>query len=246
MQPMLIEKSIFNEDDVCETAEIAKSYFDVKIVTWQDVIDKKYEKTELFRGSLGLGIGLKKDFKPYNALEFMPAMREFLVSERYKFLDMASIRDYEEFPKFIRPCSGLKEFAGNVYTKESFDIEYRFAVNNRNNSPGTICVVSSPVKINREWRCIFVDNKLISGSQYMQNAELSVFSELPNEVQNYAKTVYKHDYFLNLPEIVLDIAETQAGLRLIEINAFETSSWYGADRHEILNALKSATDLSFR
>lgn len=110
-----------------------------------------------------------------------------------------------------------------------FESEYNFTVRNKNISPDLICMVSEPKNIGREWRTIFINGEYVSGSQYMKNGELDIVKEIPEEVVNYAKRLAEDDYFLNIFEFVIDVAELDYRLALVEINGFETASFYGAD-----------------
>ncbi len=68
-----------------------------------------------------------------------------------------------------------------------------------------ICLVSTPAHIGKEWRCIFVNGKYVSGSQYMDKGELAVAPEVPTFVIEFAEKIAANNYFLNIFDFVIDI-----------------------------------------
>lgn len=58
---------------------------------------------------------------------------------------------------------------------------------------------------------------------------LSGPEQVPSEVLELGSLLAQKDYFLNVFDFVIDIAETSDGLRVLEVNAFETASFYAAD-----------------
>jgi hypothetical protein len=233
----ILEEGLFHEDHESDTQSLIKKYFsDVSIIN-KDTIHLRNlpsDYTGLFRGSLALATKLNRIKNFTNALEWAPILREFLASEYFLFLDAKGILQHNlNWPLFIRPTAGNKSFSGNVYTREKFKIEYDYLTVNKNYSPSTLCMFASPVEIFTEWRCIFINNEYCSGSQYMQNGELSVNSNVPEYVIEFANKIISHEFFLNLFEFVLDIGLTNDGLKVIEVNGFETSSFYGADLDKI-------------
>lgn len=236
MDKLLVQEDIFSEDEYFAPLPIIRKYFDVVLLSDEDIQKNRVFDIYRFRGSLTLARKKGKTYPYANALQFMPHFREYLVNPETVFVDMRHIKEVGSFPLFIRPVSGFKEFSGNVFTKESFETEYNFVTKNKNISPDLICAVCDPVEIGREWRAIFVDGEYISGSQYMNKGELEIKKEIPDEVIEFAKKIAADDYFLNIFEYVIDVAEVGGELKLVEINAFETASFYGADLDALYKA----------
>jgi hypothetical protein len=63
----------------------------------------------------------------------------------------------------------------------------------------------------------------------MKDGELELNPHVPRDVWEFAETVGRDPFFLNTFDFVIDIAETPEGLKLVEVNAFETASFYAAD-----------------
>lgn len=255
---IICQENLFSEDKEEETLEYLRKYFDsVFLITDEDLVFPSPKKSEIikeaikskcfFRGSLALAKRLGRKFSHTNALEWLPSLRKYALNKDYSFLDFKTLLERVEesgLTKFVRPCSGFKEFSGNIYTPDTLRKEYNFAVKQKNISPYIICQYSEPKPIHKEWRVIFVNARLIDGSQYMENFELKVVSGLPSEVKAFASIVSTDDFFINNFEYVLDICESNDELFLLEINAFETASFYGADRNLIYSTLANEVYVS--
>ena len=247
---LLLQRDLFTEDEHQDTEaiirkELGETGIDIVVVPDDEVMmgsDRIKSHQGPFRGSLTLAQRLGRKFDYANAANWAPALRSYLVSKDYIFLDAAST--LERFQQrdtgsglwgrealFIRPTSGNKAFSGNVYSTGKFTQEFRFMTVNKNIDPCTLCMVASPIMLGREWRLIFVNNKLVGWSQYMLDGVLSLSGpeQVPSEVLELGSLLAQKDYFLNVFDFVIDIAETSDGLRVLEVNAFETASFYAAD-----------------
>lgn len=239
MTSLLLQKDIFSEDEVTDTESTLRKYFDVTVVKDEDVILgngnwKEHQGT--FRGSLTMAHRLGRRFTYADALMWAPAFREHIVSDDYYFLDAVSIKERGlGTPKFIRPTSGSKAFSGNVYSQQKFEEEFKFMTQNKNIDPFITCLIANPTPIKREWRVVFVNQLMSSGSQYMVDSNLNLKAELPEEVGSYAEKLVasSNGYFQNIFDFVIDVGEVNSGLKMIEINAFETASFYAADLDKI-------------
>lgn len=251
MSTLILQKDVFTEDENHETETIIRKYFPkIEIISDKDIMLglNKYCHPSFcgpFRGSLALASLLGRKFQYTNALRWAPAFQKEIVSKDFAFLDATSIykRDLLATPLFVRPVDGFKAFGGNVFTKETFKNEFMFMTVNKNIDPYITCLYASPVPLKREWRLIFINNHYSSGSQYMEEGQLSLKTEIPSEVVEFTKKIAKTYYFQNIFEFVIDVAETPDGIRLLEINAFETASFYKADLEKVYsdwaNALNS-------
>lgn len=240
MKPsILFQHGLFYEDEHNDTLEIIKKYFDVTLITDNDIVLNRtfsIQDYDAFRGSIALATKYNQ-LKPWcNALKWAPFFKNSLINPDYIFLDAKSIIQSEklEWPLFIRPVAGDKIFSGNVYTKEKFQTEFNYFAINKNGDPNTICLVCSPVKVEREWRLIFVNKEYVSGSQYMVNSEFCVDPSVPDYIVDYAnRHIATSDFFINKFEFIIDMAETENGIKLVELNQFETASFYAADLEKI-------------
>lgn len=93
-----------------------------------------------------------------------------------------------------------------------------------------ICI--APLKtIYAEYRVLFCDGEIIGSSRYRPSVHYSV----PIDVLEYAKFMQEiwqpHDVF------VMDIGETDRGLKIVECNCINGAGWYDADYASIVYAL---------
>lgn len=242
----LLQKGVFTEDGLSDTEGLVRrevSPFSVEIVSDQEAMTgsaRLREHRGPFRGSLTMAQRMGRKFEFTNALAWAPALRNYILSQDYYFLDLASVLDRFSFDRhlFVRPASGFKEFSGNVFTRDKFAEEFHYTTRGKNIDPCTICMVSTPLENppSYEWRLVFIDHALVGASQYMEGGQLSISRHVPDEVVSAGAEVSRNSYFLNVPDFVLDFAATESGPKLVEVNAAETSSFYGADLETIYRA----------
>lgn len=142
---------------------------------------------------------------------------------------------------FIRPCKDTKDFDGAVFTKEEFT-KWR----NKELSNSGVCefenseVVISPTKhIYAEYRFFVVDGKLITGSQYKKDFKLHPSSDIDSTVLEFAQNMI--DLWHPARAFVIDIAKTDNGLKVIEINNFNSAGFYQSDVSKIIDAIEGMT-----
>lgn len=237
---LYFQRNIFHENDD-EHIDIIKKYFRLYEIDISSIYKPtSWDKPYSLKASIAIAKRANCFEKFTNALEWAGKLRKEMVSEHFYFQTMQYILDYfyalkedldlEDIQMFIRPVSGDKTFAGNVFSEKSFRNEFEFLMQ-RNVDPHTLCMVSHTAHIKKEYRLIFIDGKYVSGSQYMVNMKLHVDSSVPSDVIEYSKTV--HSKYDLPPWVVLDIGITRNGPRVIELNQIETSSFYGADLDKI-------------
>ena len=236
---LLFQPGVFHEDT--ETLDILNKYFDVTLINKEEITSYKgdmWGKAPFnFRGSLSLAKRLGRECKWANALNWAPKFRKSLLSSPYAFLDAAALLE-EVTPDvefFARPVSGDKIFSGNVYNKKSFSEELSFLYQNKNVFPEeVICMFSPPAEVRKEYRLIFVNNRYCSSSQYMDSGEIAIIAgEAPEDAIEFGKKIAAAEFFCNVFDFIIDVAETDEGFKLVEVNAFETSSFYSADLDKI-------------
>jgi len=244
MKPTLyLEKNLFTEDELQDTSKIISEYFNIHEINMNAIIGGRINlnRVQFGRFSLNIAKFIKRDYSFSNCLKWVPAFREYTLSPRNTYFNDISYfincYNYFDFPIFLRPCDGFKSFAGQVFpNKERLIEEFNFMTKNKNLDPYTMCMTSSIKKIDREWRTIFVNNEYCSGSQYLVNDELQLSSAIPSKVIKFATKIGKNSYFDNIFNYCVDICESDGKLHLLEINSFESSSFYAADLNKIYSA----------
>lgn len=135
----------------------------------------------------------------------------------------------------IRPNRDDKAFNGAVYDIASWENMLKLRHERHQTLPDSqLECWASPVKeIEAEYRCWFIDNALIDVSMYRNNGELCLQRETSDEVLKAATDLAaKH---LPIATIVMDIAKTQDGYKVIEFNPINSSGWYAASTETVLS-----------
>jgi transcription elongation factor Elf1 len=240
---ILIQNGVFSEDDenLRNSSIVASRYFDViECDSILDVYKINTNDVDIYRGSLALGAifnrhhFIKNDF--FNCRKWVPELKKFYINKNYNFVDMERCLDLD-FPIFIRPCSGNKSFSGQLFTsKEHFNVEYIYTTVNRNISKYDLCLYAKPKNIKEEYRCVFVNNRIVSACGYLKNGERNDFA-CPKAGINLAIEISKSSYF-NIPNFVIDICkDNDDNYFLLEINSINNSSFYSCDLDAIYEEL---------
>lgn len=138
-----------------------------------------------------------------------------------------------EAPAFIRPLNDLKEFTGQVFTSaEWFDFK-----RNMREAWGTEITVATPKTVMKEYRFVVVDKQVVGGSLYAEHGNLSLSLNVPNDVSNFVAELAK-DW---VPELVfvVDVCETEFGLKVIECNCFNGSDFYAMPALPIVKSVSA-------
>jgi len=142
--------------------------------------------------------------------------------------------DVDEF--FIKPNTDTKEFAGEIQHRDSFMIWYNnmMDIGYLDNDDFDV-MISLPKKLGMEWRLVIIDGKVCECSIYKQyqivkperqmNQEVIAFAENCTEIHNPA------DVF------VMDITQTDDGLKVIEYNTFNSAGLYACDVGNIIDGI---------
>lgn len=128
---------------------------------------------------------------------------------------------------FIRPDGDLKEFAGGVQMVAAFREWCELL------KPGgfvidlnTPIIVAEPRDIEYEWRVFMVNGRAVAGSHYRTFGELDVHEGLPVTVSIFAEQMA--EIWSPSPVFVLDIAQCDGELFVLETNGFNSSGFYAS------------------
>ena len=175
---------------------------------------------------------------------FAVPLRSVLLSDDYYILP------YGEFchrwrkngdDVFIKPESGMKEFTGQVLSKQRDleDLSPWGVIDDH-----TLCVVASPKDIKAEFRYIIVEGKVITGSEYRWDNVLDVRRDTHPICDLLAAKVAAMEWQAD-KAYVCDVALMEdAGARphaaVIELNAFSSSGLYACNTYDIVKAVSQA------
>lgn len=237
LQPILhLQLDLFwEEENNPGYLDTIKKYFEVRLIENLMMTDIPQNT----RCSLNMAKKFKLDYRFTNCLSWIPIFREYILSPRYTFFqDLGYFKNYHsafDYPLYLRPADGYKSFAGQVFpSKEKFVEEYNYLTKNLNFSNELMCVTSPVKKIDKEWRMVWIDNKFVDGCQYMDGQSfVEVSTDIPNQVVELTSKIANNDYFINIPNFVIDICQSDGKLYLLEINSFESSSFYICDLDKI-------------
>lgn len=138
-----------------------------------------------------------------------------------KFKDVSC--DLPQF--FIRPCEDFSEWQENTLNMDS--------VSTLNGD--TLVVVAEPKNIYKEYRFFIVDKKIATCSSYRMGYNLN--TKLPVEldaiyfVNDMIKIWCPHDVF------VMDVAMTEEGYKIIEINCANGAGFYNCDVSKLVQTI---------
>lgn len=184
--------------------------------------------------------GYWANFKHLECLFYYAHYAKFLLNHDYLILPFQEIIRqkeylYEKFgdPIFIRPDKADKPFTGHLINYHEFQKEINFLQDFPCLFPESTVILSSAKNIKRESRFIASDNKVITGSTYRINDELK-FDCISNGsafdlAEQIAQSIWKPDKMF-----VIDIAETDDSIGLLEINSFSCSGFYDCDKNLIV------------
>lgn len=133
-------------------------------------------------------------------------------------------------PSFTRPVNDGKAFAGTVHDYETFE-EFRalaLSVKTWTTLPPETIIAFAPVKrITAEYRCLVVSGRFITGCRYKLGSRVRYVPGTPDEVQAFVGARIKE--WNPRAAIIMDIAETEEGLKIIETNSVSSAGFYAMD-----------------
>lgn len=147
-------------------------------------------------------------------------------------------------PFFLRPVSDSKSFAGALYTWPAFSAwRDRLAALSPDDHPtvwlDTPVMLCSPKEISSETRTWVVDGQVVTASLYKVGD--IVRGRPPSDVDPAVLSFAASRAAAWSPNraYVMDIADTPAGLRIIEVNNLNSAGWYRADLLRLVSALEA-------
>lgn len=139
---------------------------------------------------------------------------------------------------FIRPLNDGKAFAGSVVNDDEFDAWKARLLDGDGHtalSPETPVAIASVKNIRCEYRCLVVDGELITASRYKVGQRPSYSPGLPPEVASFVQS--RADEWSPRRAFILDVAETDHGIRIVENNSVSSAGYYAMDMHRYVAAI---------
>lgn len=141
---------------------------------------------------------------------------------------------------FVRPVEDSKAFSGKVFTTNEF-LEFKANIISKSISypsldEQTEVMISPVIKIYSETRFFVLDKKIITQSLYKRGQQVYYSREVDPFIIEYANKVIEK-WQPNVA-FVIDIADTENGLKIVELNNFNSSGLYDADCFKIIDTIE--------
>lgn len=211
----------------------------------------------IFQGSINFARQLrsmKPNCKPllylteenYRFLTWDKHLKNYMLNDEYVSLNAYFVENQlnnirkkfgEEF--FVRPDSGMKPFSGSKVNFEDFSYTWQFLstlINPHEN------IIFAPIKnISQEYRFFICGYEMITGCKYIENNELELDVNVPDEVINYLNEVLNYMKKIDWkPDdvYVCDIVRlNDESLKVIEFNSFSLAGLYACDTDKIVKVV---------
>ena len=281
----LFEKDVFEDNTDKMIAEVKFQGMEAVIFPYVPfehkgiLVDRCYEKLGpdecvVFYGSLNFGKKLKNawnpgvylDEKAFECTSYYPDLKDLLIHYNdFIMLPYGSLKDRKEelFERFgdtifIRPNSGVKEFTGFVTAANRFEERIELA-GFYDVEPDLLVLVSRAWDLEREWRFVIVDDKVVSGSLYRYWGETAEDPKSVDYVSSHSSSMHKELHPISahrkgseneawqMAQIAaetathgqrawtIDICQTKQGLvRVLEIGCFSCAGMYKNDLREVI------------
>jgi hypothetical protein len=185
----------------------------------------------------------------FHCSNWYPLAKKWLLHERWEILPATQlVRDAESvFQKigahdsiFVRPDSPLKPFSGRVLRRDQISLaalDHGFYYDD----PDIQVVVAPVQRIKAEWRFVIVETRVVTGSGYIADGRLATLDRADQQIWRFASETAEQ---LPPPETVyvMDICESEFGLRLLELNPFSGADLYACDGNEIIRKIPAILD----
>lgn len=143
-----------------------------------------------------------------------------------------------DVPFFIRPLEDGKAFAGAVIDPADFDgwRDQLLAVDGYTAlAPDTPVAIARVKNLLREYRCLIVDGRLITGSRYKVGLRVDHHPDLPGHIASFVQR--RADEWSPRCAFIVDIAETDLGMRIVETNSVSSAGFYAMDMARYVEAI---------
>jgi hypothetical protein len=185
------------------------------------------------------------DVAAFRCSTWYPRAARWLLNEDWR---ASSARDLVEAPPawdamFVRPDSPLKPFSGRVVrraglTLAALDFGFYF------DDPALPVVVAPVRPVEREWRYVVVDGRVVAGSGYEADGRRPRPDDPGGAPWRFAAEVAEA---LEPPQAVyvLDVGLAAGALRLVELNPFSDADLYACDPAAVVRAVAAREPVLF-
>jgi hypothetical protein len=144
---------------------------------------------------------------------------------------------------FVKPINDSKVFAGHVFSKIEFeDWQQRVCELGEDNgsslNPDTIVQACEPLMIYSEYRFWVVKHEIVTKSMYKQGDRVIYSPKVDERFSEFVESRISewspHETF------VIDVCETEDGIKIVEINTLNSSGFYEGDVQKLVMKLQES------
>lgn len=148
---------------------------------------------------------------------------------------------------FMRPCEDNKAFSGQVFSPEEMvDLQRRAAYPESAQSalrPEVMVAHATPKTIMREARFFVVDGRLVAHGTYRVGSHAVCLPNVDVAATDFAQRMV--DIYAPARAFVLDVALTENGYAVVEVNCINSAGFNGADAGSIVEAIEGMDFLEY-
>lgn len=143
---------------------------------------------------------------------------------------------------FFRPNNGIKEFTGDVFSRNNMRSELDAIKYMYNIDPASMIMISTPKTIYDETRFIIGNKEIIDMSRYRIGSRQEEDCNVDQSCIDFVKRILGETTWVPDDIFVMDIALTDNGPKIVELNAFSCSGWYdGMNPKHIIKKVSEIT-----
>jgi hypothetical protein len=137
---------------------------------------------------------------------------------------------------FVKPADGSKVLSGTIVQLGQTLVDVHFSWHRYWSTPADdfLLVVAPVYNILAEWRFVIAGNGVVARSQYGMGTRREPHPSVPEGAEQLASQIANYSW-RPADVFVADIAQTEAGFSLIELNTFGTSGLYDCDLRAIVD-----------
>lgn len=170
-----------------------------------------------------------------NMTDWIQNYKENMLNYNSKIIRLGDVNEEDCF--FLRPELDSKEFSGLTFNNQEEFEQWRLDTISTsiicNND--TMVVVSDLKCIHRETRFFIIDNEIISASVYKINGDMRTSTYINQDEIDFVKEMI--NIWTPNRAFVMDVATTDNGNKIVELNCINCSGFYEADIQKIIMTL---------
>jgi hypothetical protein len=177
---------------------------------------------------------------------YYPRLHKHLLNKNYLILPWGSLFDSFDWlaekigPLFIKPNSGSKYFTGQVITDKSHLENLNL---HGDLKPDTLIFLSSAKPIEKEYRFVICNRKVVAGSLYSPHEE----GDCENGKAGLFASYLVKDLVWQPDEVyTLDICEVSGKMYVLELNSFSCAGLYECDPYKVVKAVSTQAEKDFK